>query len=346
MFFVLFLIALFFIPYFRFSQQLSRIKLGPALAFLGIFKKKDERSEHDQIRAVISKGIVAKEEGDMKGANKAFHEALTMSTDFLNEEKITVNDSLNHKVFIYDQIANLYFEAGDLKTAEIVFIDTMKLALKLGMAEDDNAMIEMSLKVATIYLYTGKTDRAIIGLKDCIAKLESKLEAKTNEKTEEGKDNGDTKKRKEEVTNSKVLLGKTLKHFSHYYLQKRDFKSAKSLMERSLELSRETLGGDDDNTFVIMNDIATCKIMLEEYDSAEELLKEGIRLSGKAKSLMQSAFLSNLGALYIRMKKYSDAEKACKRGKQVAETANDKFLITPNEACLERLAQLNTSNDK
>ncbi|XP_045201093.2 tetratricopeptide repeat protein 19, mitochondrial-like [Mercenaria mercenaria] len=327
------------------SYQLRTVALGPALAFLGFgMKKQEEMSEKDQVRQIVSKGIVAKQNGNIAEASKAFHEALTRSTDFLNDKKITKDDHLNHRVFIYDQIANLSMEMGDLKTAELVFKDTMKLALSLGMSENDNAMIEMSLKLATIYLYSGRTDLAVQGLKHCITEQETKL----GEKPAAGSDNkpADTAKIKEEEDNTKVLLGKALKHLANYHLQQRDFKAAESLMLKSLEISRSTLGSNDDNTFVIMNDIATCQIMLQEYEKAESLLNEGIKLSGKAQSLMQSAFLSNLGALYIRTKRFSEAQTACERGLKVAERGNDDYLKAPCKACLERLAQLKDSQQK
>lgn len=326
--------------------NLKRVAIGPSLALLGfnLWKKEEELSENAQIRQIVSKGIVAKQNGNTAGASQAFHEALNKSTDFLNEKKITSNEHLNHRVFIYDQIANMAMEFGDLQTAEAVFKDTMKLALQLGMAENDNAMIEMSLKLSTIYLYTGRIDLGVLGLKHCITEQETKLKEKPAAASDSKPVN--TTEIKEEEDNTRVLLGKALKHLANYHLQKRDFTKAESLMQKSLEISRSILGDKHDNTFVIMNDIATCLIMQEEYGKAESLLHEGIKLSGKAKSLMQSALLSNLGALYIRTKKFDKAKSACERGLKVAEKGNDAFLKKPCQACLSRLAELKDTEPK
>jgi tetratricopeptide (TPR) repeat protein len=135
-----------------------------------------------------------------------------------------------------------------------------------------------------------------------------------------------------------------MKHLANYHLQKNDYKGAESLLQKSLEISQETLGSNDDNSFAIMNDLATCQILLKEYENAEKLLKDGIKLSRKAQSLMQSAFLSNLGALYIRTKRFSEAEKACEQGLKVAENGNDEYLKGPCRDCLARLAQIKAAS--
>lgn len=318
--------------------------VGPSLAFLGfIFNKEEELSENDQVRRIVSKGIVAKKDGNLATASQAFHDALTKSTDFLDENKITKDEHLNHRVFIYDQIANLAMDAGDMKAAEIVFKDTMKLALQLGMDKNDNAMIEMSLKLAAIYLYTGRTDTAVIGLKHCIAEQQNKLQAWTETDTAAETPIDDAKD-KEEMDNTRVLLGQAFKHLANHHLQKQEFKEAGSLMLKSLEISESVLGGSNDNTLAIMNDIATCHIMLKDYEKAESVLIEGIKLSGQAESVMQAAFLSNLGALYIRTNRYSEAQSACERGLKVAEKGKDDFLKWPCENCLKRLDELRTAN--
>ena len=111
-------------------------------------------------------------------------------------------------------------------------------------------------------------------------------------------------------------------------------------MTQALDISRETLGEKHDNTFVIMNDMATCLIMQEEYDQAETLLNEGIKKSARQKSLMESALLSNLGALYIRQRKLDKAEKACRKGLKIAEKGDDKFLKGPCEACIDVIQKM------
>lgn len=328
--------------------------VGTSLAFLGFSFKKEELSAHDQVRAIVSKGIVEKDNQNIKGASEAFHEALTKSTDFFKEEKISKEEYMNHRVFIYDLIANMALDNGDLKVAEEVFKETMRLALTLGMSETDNAMIEMSLKLAGIYLFTGRVEIGVQGLNYVIEEQEKKLKENSNgsaTKQEARKDIKESKemdlaKLKEDEENTKVLLGKAYQNYGHYYLMKRDFKKAQELMQKALDISKTVMGESNESTFVLMNDLSTCLVMLQEYEKAELLLINGIQQSGKAKSVMQSAFLSNLGALYIRVSKYPEAKKACEKGLEVAERGKDEYLMRPCRNCLAKLAEIEKLSKK
>lgn len=315
---------------------------GTTWAFLGLFKKKEEPlSEMDQVKAVVIEGIKASQKGDVEAAGEAFHNALKMSSEFYKEEKITKQQFENHRVFIFDQLANLNLEIGNLKEAEALFIETMKMALNLGMPTNHNAMIEMMLKVATIHLYTGRMETGVIGLRDVIAEQEKKLaDPPPKPETEGEEDPEEEEKRRVEEENTKVLLGKAYRHYAKYYMQLQLFKNAKEMTMKALEMAKATLGLEHDQTFVIMNDLAIQHIMLKEYDLAEKTLKEGLKLGKKADSIMQAALYTNLGLLYMRMSKLAEAETACKKGLWIAERGDDKYLIRPCQACLEELAQL------
>ncbi|XP_052788046.1 tetratricopeptide repeat protein 19, mitochondrial-like [Mya arenaria] len=334
--------------YFRKSRLpwLGPIGAGVTLGFLGLFNTEEVLTDKEKIQKIVARGKVACQNQQFDQAREAFHEALRTSSDFKDEKKITENEHLNHRVYIYDQIANMLLDTGDFENAEKVFKDTMKLAVALGMALNDNAMIEMSLKLATIYLYTGRFNLGVEGVRYCIDEQEKKLQDPVVEKKDDINNDSkqvDTKALKEENTNTRVLLGKAYRHHANFYMQQRHFKEAKDIMVKALEMSRSALGTDDDNSFVIMNDIATCDIMLKDFKGAEMLLKEGIAKSGKAKSLIQSAFYSNLGALYIRTQKYEEAEHACRSGLTIAKRHNDQTFIMPCKACLVRLAQIHKS---
>lgn len=318
--------------------------MGTTLAFLGLFKKQEEPlSEMDQVKAVVIEGIKAGQKGEVDEASQAFHNALKMSAEFLQDEKITVAQHQHHRVFIFDQLANLNLGVGNLKEAEALFVETMKLALQLGMAENDNAMIEMSLKVATIHLYTGRIETGLVGLRHIIAEQEKKLAEELTQEREGTLgvvDPDEEEKRKTEEINTKVLLGKAYKHYANFYMKQQKFENAKELATKALEMAKSTLGPQHDQTFVLMSDLAVIEIMLGDYKSAESTLLEGIKLSRRADSLMQAALYTNLGGLYMRTHKLAEAESACKKGLKIAQDGQDKYLIRSCQACLEDLAKM------
>ena len=283
---------------------------------------------------------MARENQQYDQARAVFHEALQKSSDLRKEDKITEKEHLNHKVFIYDQIANMLLDTGDFKNAERVFKDTLQLCLQLGMPENDNAIVEMMLKLATIYMYSGKIALGVRGVRECIDVQEKKLASSGGEKKDKEGKTVDAKELAEVETNTKVLLGKSYKHYAMFYTQQRHWKQAKELLWKAHALSVETLGEADDNSFIILNDIATIELMEQNYVAAEEILRDGIVKSGKAKSVVQSAFYSNLGALYLRTSRLDDAEVACKKGLNVARRMGDQVCEMPNKACLIKIVEL------
>ncbi|GCC18848.1 hypothetical protein chiPu_0021725, partial [Chiloscyllium punctatum] len=74
------------------------------------------------------------------------------------------------------QMANLAFLRGDLLNAEKLFKAAMSQLLQSGTSEDDNAMIEMSLKLCNIYVSTEQHSLAVEGYKWCIETLEEKVQ--------------------------------------------------------------------------------------------------------------------------------------------------------------------------
>ncbi|KAB0360122.1 hypothetical protein FD754_004278 [Muntiacus muntjak] len=85
---------------------------------------------------------------------------LCIMKDEPEEAELILHDALHlaHKshntkaiAYTYDLMANLAFIRGQLENAEKLFKATMSYLLGGGMQQEDNAIIEISLKLATIY---------------------------------------------------------------------------------------------------------------------------------------------------------------------------------------------------
>nr|XP_035940453.1 tetratricopeptide repeat protein 19, mitochondrial [Halichoerus grypus] len=75
-------------------------------------------------------------------AELILHDALRLAYQSDNRKAIT---------YTYDLMANLAFIRGQLENAEKLFKATMSYLLGGGMQQEDNAIIEISLKLASIY---------------------------------------------------------------------------------------------------------------------------------------------------------------------------------------------------
>ena len=336
-----------YLSIFRYKRFTGALGIGTSWAFLGLFKQEEKEkkplSEMDQVKSVVIQGIRAKQMGHVDVSSQAFHKALQMSSEFLKEEKITIDQHRHHLVFIFDHLANLNLNEGNFEEAEKLFVETMKLALQLGMPENDNAMMEMSLKLATIYLYTGKLDTGLMGLKHIIDEQEKKIAKEPVEKT---LDPELAEIQRLELENSRILLGKAYRHYGTYYQQQQQFDKAEVYVKKALEMAKATLGPEHDQTFVIINDLAVMQISLKQFDQAEATLMEGLKCSQRANSLMSAVLYTNLGNLYMIQKQLGKAESVCNKGLKIAEDGRDKYLIHACQTCLKEVAELKQSKDK
>ncbi|XP_042112633.1 tetratricopeptide repeat protein 19, mitochondrial isoform X3 [Ovis aries] len=110
---------------------------------------------------------------------------LCIMKDEPEEAELILHDALHlaHKshntkaiAYTYDLMANLAFIRGQLENAEKLFKATMSYLLGGGMQQEDNAIIEISLKLATIYAAQSRQELALAGYEFCISTLEEKIE--------------------------------------------------------------------------------------------------------------------------------------------------------------------------
>ncbi|XP_024306582.1 tetratricopeptide repeat protein 19, mitochondrial isoform X3 [Homo sapiens] len=100
-------------------------------------------------------------------AELILHDALRLAYQTDNKKAIT---------YTYDLMANLAFIRGQLENAEQLFKATMSYLLGGGMKQEDNAIIEISLKLASIYAAQNRQEFAVAGYEFCISTLEEKIE--------------------------------------------------------------------------------------------------------------------------------------------------------------------------
>lgn len=57
--------------------------------------------------------------------------------------------------YVYDVMANLAFEVGDYKKAEVLFVSVMQRLISSGTPKDDIKIVHISLKMAKLFQHMG-----------------------------------------------------------------------------------------------------------------------------------------------------------------------------------------------
>ena len=321
--------------FFRYSRKPWWLLTGPSVALLGFGAKTEKTEEQltpeqeeekkcqDAVNQMYHKALEAMERKKFVAANKIFHEALDLSRTFMKEGKITAQKHMSHSAFLYAEMGNNSLAIGNDRAAEALFKEGIAVSLELGMKPNDNAIIEMSLKIADIYGRILQDDLALSGYRFCLQEQRKKVEEDKNADED-----------------TKALLGMCYQGYGRYLSNKQRFTEAIKAFKRALAISVELHGEGTNHPLTIIGDIGNVMILMEDYEEAETCFLNGIQQGKKIDSEMLSALYSNLGALYLRMSKTKEAENACNNAFSLGKKRDDRLFMAMAESCLEKISEI------
>nr|XP_020752068.1 tetratricopeptide repeat protein 19, mitochondrial isoform X1 [Odocoileus virginianus texanus] len=250
-------------------------------------------------------------------AELILHDALRLAHKSHNTKAIaytydlvTPLSSLNRRRWCRRAMANLAFIRGQLEN-------------------EDNAIIEISLKLATIYAAQSRQELALAGYEFCISTLEEKIE-RERELSEDVLSADDK-------ANTRLLLGMCLDTYARYLLFSQQPSQAQRMYEKALQISEEILGERHPQTIVLLNDLATT---LDTQGHTGEACVHAQRASDLARQVGHPelhVLLSNLAAVLTHRELYAQAEETYREALRQAELKRDEASV---QHIREELAEL------
>ncbi|XP_057573059.1 tetratricopeptide repeat protein 19, mitochondrial isoform X4 [Hippopotamus amphibius kiboko] len=253
-------------------------------------------------------------------AELLLHGALRLAHESGNKEAIT---------YTYDLMANLAFIRGQLENAEKLFKATMSYLLGGGMQQEDNAIIEISLKLATIYAAQNRQELALAGYEFCISTLEGKVERE--------KELSEDTLSVEEKANTHLLLGMCLDTYARYLLFSKQPAEAQKVYEKALQIAEEILGERHPQTIVLLSDLATALDAQGRSDEACVHAQRAADLARQVEHPELHVLLSNLAAVLMHRERYTQAEEIYQEALTRAKLKRDEVSV---QHIREELAQL------
>ncbi|XP_029582349.1 tetratricopeptide repeat protein 19, mitochondrial isoform X3 [Salmo trutta] len=276
--------------------------------------------------------------GQLHGANGFLHQAIALAHQSNNTQAI---------IYTYSLMANLAYVQGQLDNAEKLFKVAMSFMLSGGTPQDDNGVIEMSLKLATIYAGQEKNDLAKMGFQFCTESLEAKLEKFKELPAEEQSE----ELRKE----TRLLLGLTLDSHARYMAAIHrlsqavvDYKQALLICQEEqgqthpqvpddqeeqgetrpqIPVGQEEQGETCPQSLVLMSDLATILDMQGRHDEALPLVKQAVELSREAGHPDQHVLLGNMAGILLHNDLYEESVKVYKEALALAQSAGDEEAV-------------------
>ncbi|XP_048222677.1 tetratricopeptide repeat protein 19, mitochondrial isoform X1 [Perognathus longimembris pacificus] len=258
-------------------------------------------------------------------AELILHDALRLAYQSDNKKAIT---------YTYDLMANLAFIRGQLENAEQLFKATMSYLLGGGMKQEDNAIIEISLKLASIYAAQNRQEFALAGYEFCISTLEKKIE-REKELTEDIS--------AEEKANTHLLLGICLDSCARYLLFSKKPSQAQKMYEKALQISQEIQGERHPQTIVLMSDLATTLDAQGHFDEAYLYMQRASDLAREINHPELHMVLSNLATILMHKERYTQAKEIYQEALKQAELKRDEVSV---QHIREELAELSRKKSR
>ncbi|KAL8199017.1 UNVERIFIED_CONTAM: hypothetical protein K2H54_031825 [Gekko kuhli] len=310
-------------PYGSRNSGATPIAFGLVLSASSLFSQEaEEETEKDakehlpeeaeeEIILLLKKAKLCIMKGELEEAERLLHEAARLSHQSNNKDGI---------IYTYDTMANLAFLRGQLDHAEKLFKAAMSFLLAGNMEQDDNAIIEMSLKLASIYAAQNQEKLALAGYQFCILTLEEKI-AKQKDVA------ADAMPAEEERINTRLLLGMSLDAYARYLLARKHAAAAERMYERALQISTEVQGETHPQTVVLMNDLATALDAQGRYDDAYARVRRASDLARQTGHPEAYVVLNNLAGILMHKEDFSQARQVYKEALKLAEEAGDGAVV-------------------
>ncbi|XP_014808624.1 PREDICTED: tetratricopeptide repeat protein 19, mitochondrial isoform X2 [Calidris pugnax] len=290
-----------------------------SLGALSLFPKDAEEDGEDAIIQLLKRAKLSVMKGELGEAERVLHQALRLSHQSDNRKAI---------IYTYSMMANVAFMQGQLENAEKLYKASMSYLLAGDTKEDDNAILEMSLKLASIYAAQKQHKLALAGYEFCILTLEEKIAKQ--------KDLPEDVLSAEEKANTRLLLGMSLDSYARYLLDINQLPVAQKMYEKALQISNDVQGETHPQTVVLMNDLATVLDAQGRYDEAYSHVKRAAELAKETQHPEEHMVLNNLAAILM----HKDFLQAKQVYKEALKQAREKGDVASVQHIQEELAEL------
>ncbi|XP_059915117.1 tetratricopeptide repeat protein 19, mitochondrial isoform X2 [Gadus macrocephalus] len=286
--------------------------------------EEDTRSEaqksEDEIIMLLKKAKLSMYRGQLPAASGLLHQAVALAHKSSNTQAI---------IYTYSLMANLAYVQGQLDKSEKLFKATMSYMLSGGTPENDNGIIEISLKLATIYAGQNKTELAEHGYRFCTESLEAKLEQHKDSSPDDqsSTDQSDTDQSEGLRKETRLLLGLCLDSRARYCAATRRLKQATQDYRRALQICSEEQGETHPQTLVLMSDLATILDLQGLHAEALPVVRRAVALGRQAGHPDQHVLLGNLAGVLLHQGDMQAALDLYKEALSLARAAGDEEAV-------------------
>lgn len=291
-----------------------------ALSFFGVKTEEEKEEKESDLINMMKYGILAIRKGELSKAEQLLHVALKTAQEGQNTQAVT---------YIYDLLANVAFQRDEYKKAENLFKHVMQRLISGGMSEDDNALVEISLKLASVYASMGDYEKAVSGFHFCIGTQEDKIKKLGEQNLDE---------------DTLLLWAMSMDWFARFLININKLSEAKKHFIRAHEVCERVNGPTHEQTGVLLNDIGSVLFLEGNHDEAIEYFHKAIEVARASGSTEIGSFYVNLASVYLQKNNLEEAERCCREALYLSEKFKNNDSLQEAQNCMTEI--LNVKKEK
>ncbi|CAL4153735.1 unnamed protein product [Meganyctiphanes norvegica] len=293
-----------------------------ALSFFGIKTEEETEQKESELINMMKFGILAIRKGELKKAEQLLHLALKTAQESQNTQAVT---------YIYDLLANVAFQRDEYAKAENLFKHVMQRLISGGMAEDDNALVEISLKLASVYASMGDYEKAVSGFHFCIGTQEDKIKKQGEKNLDE---------------DTLLLWAMSMDWFARFLININKLSEAKKHFIRAHEICERVNGPTHEQTGVLLNDIGSVYFLEGNHDEAIKYFEKAIDVARECGSIEIGSFYVNLASVYLQNLNLTEAERCCNEALLLSKKFENTDSLQEAENCMNEILNMKKEKHK
>jgi len=293
-----------------------------ALSFFGVKSEEENEKKESDLINMMKLGILAIRKGELKKAEQLLHVALKTAQEAQNSQAVT---------YIYDLMANVAFQSNQYAKAENLFKHVMQRLISGGMAEDDNALVEISLKLASVYASMEDYEKAVSGFHFCIGTQEEKIKKYGEKNLDE---------------DTILLWAMSMDWFARFLININKLTEAKKHFIRAHEICERINGPQHEQTGILLNDIGSVYFLEGNHDEAIKFFEKAIDVARESGSIEIGSFYVNLASVYLQKGNLEEAERCCREALVLSKNTNNSDSQQEAETCMNEILNIKKEKHK
>jgi tetratricopeptide repeat protein 19 len=277
----------------------------------------------------IKRGILCRDRGEFEKAEMILHAAIKLSRDMIDFKAET---------YIYNLLADIALEQVDYNKAERLYKEVLQRALSTGTTQNDEAILDISLKLVKIYEANRDWEKVNEGYTFVLHHQRNRIKPI---KLDDGHELSDEEK------NSLTLYSMVLDSLSNHHYERGNYEKAVRVVREAIGYSSAATGRLGRETIRLINNAGVFSEVGGNIKGAIEFFEEAVLRAKEAELEHMYVYLVNLGMASLRANDPQTALAACQQTFQAMTSMTASDLDRPlRSRAMEcrKLAQLLMKN--